>query len=254
MVEPEAGSRPGSSAGASSGPIPSRLELADSAGTQVTADTRRRGRAGAEIVLVVDGPVASTALRGDAVTRTASVAGVSSVLVAVVLLATSCGGGGGDGKSIVLYNGQHLGLTRAMVSAFESRPAPCPHPLERQRCPRRPDREEGSSSPADVYLTETRRSSCTSRSRAREAEPVGGEAGRPGTARRPASGPASLWVSSLVYNPSLLSRSKLLSRSSISPGPSGKEGRDLAVRLGLPAGRRRGIAHTARRPRRPGWG
>ena len=43
--------------------------------------------------------------------------GAALVLPAVVLLAAGCGGSGG--RSIVVYNGQHLALTRAMVSAFE---------------------------------------------------------------------------------------------------------------------------------------
>jgi iron(III) transport system substrate-binding protein len=145
--------------------------------------------------------------------RAASLAGVSGVLVAVVLVATACGGGGGDGKSIVLYNGQHLGLTRAMVSAFEKQTGISVRTRSNDSVVLADlIAQEGGSSPADVYLTENSPElmhleeqgllaklspSVVKQVPARYSSPTGKWAG------------VALRVSSLVYNPSLVSRSKL---------------------------------------------
>src|SRR4051794_25879704 len=87
--------------------------------------------------------------------RLATLLGMSSLFSAFVLLATSCGGGGGDGNSIVLYNGQHLALTRAMVSAFEKQTGISLR-IRSNDSVVLADllAQEGDSSPADVYLTE----------------------------------------------------------------------------------------------------
>jgi iron(III) transport system substrate-binding protein len=75
------------------------------------------------------------------------------VLAATALAMSGCGGGGGP--SIVLYNGQHLELTTALVSAFQ-------HATGISVRLRTNDGvvladqilQEGRASPADVYLTE----------------------------------------------------------------------------------------------------
>jgi iron(III) transport system substrate-binding protein len=72
----------------------------------------------------------------------------------LAIAAAGCGGGGGR-RSIVLYNGQHLELTQALVTAFEKRTG-----ISVQM--RTSDSlvlaslilEEGHASPADVYVSE----------------------------------------------------------------------------------------------------
>lgn len=77
-----------------------------------------------------------------------------AVLLPAVIL-SGCGRAGGGPNSLTLYNGQHPQLTAALVSAFESQTGIRVHVrtddgivLADQII------EEGSSSPADVYLTE----------------------------------------------------------------------------------------------------
>ena len=137
--------------------------------------------------------------------------GAALVLTAVLLLATGCGGGGG--RSIVVYNGQHLALTRAMVSAFE-RATGISVRLRSNEGVVLADQllQEGRSSPADVFLAENspelvsleQHGLLTSLSRsvlrqipARESSPNGNWVG------------VALRVGSLVYNPKLLPRSQL---------------------------------------------
>jgi iron(III) transport system substrate-binding protein len=76
------------------------------------------------------------------------------VVAAVGLAASGCGGSGGD-HSIVVYNGQHLELTRAFVKAFKQATGISVRlrtddsvVLANQIL------QEGHSSPADVYITE----------------------------------------------------------------------------------------------------
>src|ERR1700722_11257894 len=76
------------------------------------------------------------------------------VVASVALAASGCGGGGG-GRSIVVYNGQHLELTRAFVQAFKQATGISVRlrtddsvVLSNQIL------QEGHSSPADVYITE----------------------------------------------------------------------------------------------------
>ena len=135
--------------------------------------------------------------------------GAALVLTAVLLLAAGCGGGGG--RSIVVYNGQHLALTRAMVSAFE-RETGISVRLRSNEGVVLADQllQEGRSSPADVFLAENspelvnleQHGLLTSLSRtvlrqipARESSPNGKWVG------------VALRVGSLVYNPRLLPRS-----------------------------------------------
>jgi iron(III) transport system substrate-binding protein len=138
------------------------------------------------------------------------------VLVVAAALMAGCGSGGGGGggaRSIVVYNGQHLELTRALVSAFQ-RATGIRVKLRTDDGVVLADQilQEGHSSPADVYLTENSpelielaehkllaplpRSVLTQvpvRDRASDGTWVG----------------VALRVSSLVYNPSLVSRSQL---------------------------------------------
>ncbi len=76
-----------------------------------------------------------------------------AVVAALVVLA-GCGGGGGN-ESIVLYNGQHLQLTRALVSAFEQESGINVR-LRTNDGIVLADQilQEGSASPADVYISE----------------------------------------------------------------------------------------------------
>jgi len=138
-----------------------------------------------------------------------SLASLVLVSAAVAMLA-GCGGSGG---SMVVYNGQHLELTRALASAFE-------HSTGIAVSMRTNDGvvladqilQESHSSPADVFLTENSPElvelsehgllkrlpqSVLMQVPARDRAPDGTWVG------------VALRVSSLVYNPSLLSRSKL---------------------------------------------
>jgi iron(III) transport system substrate-binding protein len=134
------------------------------------------------------------------------------VLVVAVAMTAGCGSGGG-GHSLVVYNGQHLELTRTLVSAFQ-RKTGVRVKLRTADGVVLADQilQEGHSSPADVYLTENSpelvelaehgllarlpQSTLTqvpARARASDGTWVG----------------VALRVSSLVYNPSLLPRSEL---------------------------------------------
>jgi iron(III) transport system substrate-binding protein len=135
----------------------------------------------------------------------------AGALVAASLLASCSGGGGAD--TITVYNGQHPQLTQALVAAFEKQTGI-------QVRVRTDDGivladqilQEGSSSPADVYLTEnspelvmlTERHllaklppSITDQIPSRFDSPTGNWVGM------------ALRVCSLVYNPSLISASQL---------------------------------------------
>jgi iron(III) transport system substrate-binding protein len=138
----------------------------------------------------------------------------AAVLVsgAAVLAAAGCGGGGGK-NSLVLYNGQHLGLTRALVSAFEQETGISVRMRSNDGVVLADQiLQEGGSSPADVYLTENSPelmnleqhkllanlgASIVQQVPARYSSPQGEWVG------------VALRVSSLVYDPSLLRRSQL---------------------------------------------
>jgi iron(III) transport system substrate-binding protein len=147
------------------------------------------------------------------VTRRGAVpVGLAVLLCAVAIAAAGCGGGGGS-DSIVLYNGQHLALTRALISAFEKETGISVRT-------RTSDGvvlaglilQEGSASPADVFMTENSPELMNLEEKGRLAQldpsilravpaadssPTGRWAG------------VSLRVGSLAYDPSLLPRSKL---------------------------------------------
>lgn len=136
--------------------------------------------------------------------------GTLVLAAAAVLAASGCGGGG---RSIVVYNGQHLGLTRAFVSAFEKATGISVR-LRTNDGVVLADQilQEGGASPADVYLTENSPelvnlakhgllaplpSSVLRQVPARDSSPNGTWVG------------VALRVSSLVYNPSRLPRAQL---------------------------------------------
>jgi iron(III) transport system substrate-binding protein len=137
---------------------------------------------------------------------------IGVVCLAAAALVAGCGGGGGS-HSLVVYNGQHEELTRAQVAAFKRASGTSIRlrnddgvVLANQIL------QEGHSSPADVIITENSPElvelseksllaklpqSVLSQVPARDRAPDGTWIG------------VALRVSSLVYNPSLVSRSQL---------------------------------------------
>jgi len=134
-------------------------------------------------------------------------------LCALALSVLAVAGCGGSGNSLTLYNGQHLELTRTLVSAFD-RATGLKVNLRTDDGVVLADQilQEGHRSPADVYLTENSPelvelsehgllarlsqsvlSQVPARDRASDGTWVG----------------VALRVSSLVYNPSLLPRAQL---------------------------------------------
>ncbi len=78
---------------------------------------------------------------------------VITVLVASLL--SACGGGSDSANSITLYNGQHPQLTQAIVAAFEKQTGIHVNVRTDDGIVLADEiLQEGSSSPADVYLTE----------------------------------------------------------------------------------------------------
>lgn len=134
------------------------------------------------------------------------------VLLPAVLL-SGCGGGGGGANSITLYNGQHPQLTEDLVRAFEAQTG--------IHVRVRTDDgivladqiiEEGSSSPADVYLTENSPELVLLSERHLLAKlPASITDQIPSQHRSPAGTwvGLALRVSALAYDPALLSASKL---------------------------------------------
>jgi iron(III) transport system substrate-binding protein len=134
------------------------------------------------------------------------------VLVGAAALMAGCGSSG-SGRSIVIYNGQHLQLTRALVSAFQ-RATGIRVKLRTADGVVLADQilQEGHSSPADVYLTENS-PELVELAEHKLLAPLP----QPVLTQVPARDRASngtwvgvaLRVSTLVYNPSLVSRSQL---------------------------------------------
>jgi len=137
----------------------------------------------------------------------------SSVVVLVVGASILAGCGGSGNRSLVVYNGQHLELTRSFVSAFQ-RATGIRVSLRTDDSVVLGDQilQEGHSSPADVYFAENSPelvelvehrllarlpnsvlTQVPARDRAGDGSWVG----------------VALRVSSLVYNPSLVPRSRL---------------------------------------------
>lgn len=78
---------------------------------------------------------------------------IALIVALVSVLLTSCGGS--SGSSITLYNGQHSQLTAALVSAFEQKTGISVRVLSNDGVVLADQiLQEGSASPADVYITE----------------------------------------------------------------------------------------------------
>ncbi len=136
---------------------------------------------------------------------------VPGVLVLSASLLAACGGGGAN--TITLYNGQHPQLTEALVSAFEHRTGIHVQVRTDDGIVLADELlQEGSSSPADVYLTENSPelemlsehhllgrlpASITDQIPSRDDSPTGNWVG------------VALRVSALAYDPSLVSASQL---------------------------------------------
>lgn len=131
---------------------------------------------------------------------------------AAALLAAGCGSSGG-GRSIVLYNGQHLELAQALISAFEKQTGITVHlrtddgvVLANQIL------QEGRSSPADVFLTENSPELMNLQGRGLLAKlPQATLSAVPAEYRSPQGEwvGVALRVSTLVYDPALIRGSQL---------------------------------------------
>lgn len=140
---------------------------------------------------------------------------VRRLLAAAALVAAlaGCGGGGGSSRSIVLYNGQHLQLTQALVAAFEKESGVSVRlrtndslVLATQML------QEGGASPADVYLSENSPELETLSERGRLARLPASILHQAAGAYRAPRGdwvPVALRIGGLVYEPSLLPRRQL---------------------------------------------
>jgi iron(III) transport system substrate-binding protein len=135
----------------------------------------------------------------------------ATVVVAAVALLAGCGGGGK--ASIVLYNGQHTQLTNDLVAAFSKQTGISVRVRTNDSLVLADQiLQEGRDSPADVYLSENSPELMTLQQHglvaklprsildqvpARDDSPTGNWVG------------VALRVSALVYDPSLIARSKL---------------------------------------------
>ncbi len=124
-----------------------RLELAD--GAPVSA--RLLGEALPE---GERGGAAPGRRAGGGVPGMRRLAGAAAGLVALLAVA-GCGSSGGGKDSIVVYNGQHLELTQALINAFEKQTGIKVHVRTNDGVVLADQiLQEGHSSPADVYVTE----------------------------------------------------------------------------------------------------
>jgi iron(III) transport system substrate-binding protein len=133
--------------------------------------------------------------------------------VAVVSLLAGCGGGGGGKFSIVLYNGQHAQLTSALIAAFTKQTGISVQ-IRTNDSLVLADQilEEGNASPADVYLSENSPELMTLEQHGLLAKLPSSLLGQVPAADNSPSGEwvaVALRVSCLVYDPALISRSKL---------------------------------------------
>lgn len=133
------------------------------------------------------------------------------VLVVAAAIVGGCGGGGG--RSLVVYNGQHLELTRSLVSAFQLATGIRVN-LRTGDGVVLADQilQEGDSSPADVYFTENSPELVELAEHGRLARLPQSVLTQVPARDRPPDGTwvgVALRVSSLVYNPSLVARSEL---------------------------------------------
>jgi iron(III) transport system substrate-binding protein len=141
---------------------------------------------------------------------------MTKCVVAIALVAATlagCGGSGGSSRSIVLYNGQHLPLTQALVAGFEKATGTSVQLRTNDSLVLATQiLQEGSGSPADVYLSENSPELETlSKHGLLERLPRSILDQIP----RVGESPSGDWVgvarrvSSLAYNPSLLAHSSL---------------------------------------------
>jgi iron(III) transport system substrate-binding protein len=137
--------------------------------------------------------------------------GATAVILALVL--AGCGGDGPADPTIVLYNGQHPQLTDALVQAFTRR-------THIQVSVRTGDGivladqilQEGSASPADVYLTENSPELMNLEAHGRLAKLPAATLGQiPARERSPAGEwvGVALRISSLAYDPARVAASQL---------------------------------------------
>ncbi len=135
-----------------------------------------------------------------------------AVLGALAATLAACGGGGAK-HSIVLYNGQHPELTTALISAFEKQTGITVKVRTNDTVVLATQiLDEGHASPADVYLSENSPELMTLQQHGLLAK-----LDRSVLTQVPAQdeSPAGDWVgvalrvSSLVYNPKLIAKSKL---------------------------------------------
>jgi len=136
-----------------------------------------------------------------------------AVLVAALTTATACGGGGGSANSIVLYNGQHPELTRALVSAFQKRSGIKVNTHDADSLVVATQiLQEGRAAPADVVLTENSPELVTLAQHGLLAQLPRSVLSQVPAAYESANGTwvgMALRISALVYDPKLIARSQL---------------------------------------------
>jgi iron(III) transport system substrate-binding protein len=137
----------------------------------------------------------------------------AAALLAVGVVATAAACGGGSSRSIVVYNGQHLELTRAFASAFE-RSSGISVRLRTNDAVVLADQllQEGGSSPADVFLSENSPELVNLEEHDRLAALSASLLRQVPHSDSSSNGKwigVALRVGSLVYNPKLLKRSQL---------------------------------------------
>ncbi len=149
--------------------------------------------AGDDVTLDVVGPVTVYPRMEMTRVRRGSILVGALGLVAAIVSVAGCGGGGGK-RSIVLYNGQHLELTTALISAFEKQTGIAVRVRTNDSVVLADQiLQEGSSSPADVYLAENSPELMNLSEKgvlARLPRSVLGQGFRPDTAPRRATGSA----------------------------------------------------------------
>ncbi|HEY1777860.1 MAG TPA: extracellular solute-binding protein [Solirubrobacteraceae bacterium] len=137
----------------------------------------------------------------------------ATVCAGLAATAAGCGGGGAQGASLILYNGQHSQLTTELVSAFEKQTGISVRVrlgdsivLADQIL------QEGSNSPADIFLSENSPELMTLQQRGLlAAEPAATLSQVPSSEDSPNGDwvGVALRVGALVFDPALVSRAQL---------------------------------------------
>lgn len=151
----------------------------------------------------------ASASRGRLRARLAAV-----VLGGTVACLAACGGGGGGGaRSIVLYNGQHTQLTAALISAFTKQTGIAVEVRTNDSLVLADQiLQEGSHSPADVYLSENSPELTTLDQHGLLAKLPASLLAQVPAGDRSSTGDwlgVALRVSALVYDPKLIARAQL---------------------------------------------